>query len=30
MVFSQFDRTKWVAALLSNDGRPDPVRNPRD
>jgi len=30
MVFSQFDRTKWVAALLSNDGRPDPVRKPRD
>jgi predicted PurR-regulated permease PerM len=26
MVFAQFDRTKWVAGLLSNDGRPDPVR----
>ena len=26
MVFAQFDRTKWVAAMLSNDGRPDPVR----
>ena len=28
MVFAQFDRTKWVAGLLSNDGRPDPVRKP--
>ena len=28
MVFSQFDRTKWVAGLLSNDGKPDPVRKP--
>jgi AI-2 transport protein TqsA len=26
MVFSQFERTKWVAGLLSNDGRSDPVR----
>ena len=26
MVFAQFDRTKRVAAMLSNDGRPDPVR----
>ena len=26
MVFAQFDRTKWLAGLLSNDGRPDPVR----
>ena len=26
MVFAQFDGTKWVAAMLSNDGRPDPVR----
>lgn len=25
MVFAQFDRTKWVAALLSNDGRSEPV-----
>jgi predicted PurR-regulated permease PerM len=25
MVFSQFDRTKWIAALLSNDGRPEPL-----
>jgi predicted PurR-regulated permease PerM len=23
MVFAQFDRTKWVAALLSNDGKPE-------
>ena len=23
MIFAQFDSTKWVAALLSNDGRPD-------
>ena len=23
MVFAQFEQTKWVAALLSNDGRPD-------
>jgi hypothetical protein len=22
MVFAQFPSTKWVAALLSNDGRP--------
>jgi AI-2 transport protein TqsA len=28
MVFAQFDRTKWLAALLSNDGRPEPVRKP--
>ncbi|MGE5561873.1 MAG: AI-2E family transporter [Bacillota bacterium] len=32
MVFSQFERTKWLAALLSNDGRLDPVRirRPKD
>ena len=23
MIFAQFDRTKWITALLSNDGRPD-------
>jgi predicted PurR-regulated permease PerM len=23
MIFAQFDKTKWIAALLSNDGRPD-------
>lgn len=23
MIFEQFDSTKWVAALLSNDGKPD-------
>jgi len=23
MIFAQFDGTKWIAALLSNDGRPD-------
>lgn len=23
MIFAQFDNTKWVAALLSNDGKPD-------
>jgi AI-2 transport protein TqsA len=23
MIFAQFDSTKWVAALLSNDGKPD-------
>jgi AI-2 transport protein TqsA len=28
MVFAQFDSTKWVAGLLSNDGRPEPVRKP--
>jgi AI-2 transport protein TqsA len=28
MVFAQFDRTKWVAGLLSNDGRPEPARKP--
>jgi AI-2 transport protein TqsA len=28
MVFAQFDSTKWIAALLSNDGRPEPVRKP--
>jgi predicted PurR-regulated permease PerM len=22
MVFAQFDSTKWVAAMLSNDGKP--------
>jgi predicted PurR-regulated permease PerM len=26
IAFAQFDDTKWVAAMLSNDGRPDPVR----
>jgi len=26
MVFAQFDRTRWVAGLLSNDGKPEPVR----
>jgi predicted PurR-regulated permease PerM len=25
MLFSQFDSTRWVAALLSNDGRPAPM-----
>jgi hypothetical protein len=23
MVFAQFKETKWVAAFLSNDGKPD-------
>ena len=23
MIFAQFDNTKWVAAALSNDGKPD-------
>ena len=23
MVFAQFDSTRWVAAVLSNDGKPD-------
>jgi len=23
MVFAQFDSTKWVAAALSNDGKPE-------
>jgi hypothetical protein len=23
MVFAQFDATRWVAAALSNDGKPD-------
>jgi AI-2 transport protein TqsA len=23
MIFAQFDSTKWIAALLSNDGKPD-------
>lgn len=23
MIFAQFDRTKWVSAVLSNDGQPD-------
>ena len=23
MIFAQFDSTKWIAATLSNDGKPD-------
>ena len=23
MIFAQFENTKWVAAALSNDGKPD-------
>ena len=28
MLFSQFESTRWVAAILSNDGRPAPVGRP--
>jgi predicted PurR-regulated permease PerM len=29
MVFSQFEATRWVAAALSNDGRPDFRKSPK-
>jgi predicted PurR-regulated permease PerM len=29
MVFSQFEATRWVAAALSNDGRPDFHKSPK-
>lgn len=28
MIFAQFDNTKWIAAALSNDGKPDFRRSP--
>lgn len=29
MIFAQFDSTRWIAAALSNDGRPDFVKSPK-
>ena len=29
MAFAQFPNTRWVAAMLSNDGRPDFVKRPK-